>query len=452
MSKTDALQAVAKIKGWLSTGEAELLYDVAHDAKGPIVEIGSCYGRSTAALALGSMQGSYQPVYAVDSFIGVDPKDRPASDGDNPGWACSSPELLRSNLDAAGVNGLVTIVPKKSADAADDVPDGVDVLFIDGAHDFDSVINDIALYAPKVRIGGRVVLHDATLKDKGVLDALDVTLTRDALRWQPICRVDSAVIFERIKEVESLKIGLAIPGPSMLYESAIGLLTASRGVHHPVPIHSGNGFDDMNTTWVEALNMASKGLITHFAMLHSDINPCQGWLDILVREMTAVGADLLSTVIAIKDKRGLTTTGVGDSADPWNAFRRFTMREVHEILPETFSIADTPHPDKYLLHNTGCWLADLRNPAWRTVDENGWLKATLSFPIAAQMQSDGSIEHRRESEDWYFSRMLASLPLKTFATRKVSATHYGMTPYGNNRPWGDYLFGDEATKQNWDAK
>jgi hypothetical protein len=62
---------------------------------------------------------------------------------------------------------------------------------------------------------------------------------------------------------------------------------------------------------------------------------------------------------------------------------------------------------------------------------------------------DGTIQHRRESEDWYFSRMLASLPIKTFATRKVSATHYGMTPYVNNRPWGEHLFGDEGTKAKW---
>ena len=161
---------------------------------------------------------------------------------------------------------------------------------------------------------------------------------------------------------------------------------------------------------------------------------------------------LFRSVVAMKDWRGLTSTGVGDSADPWNAFRRFTIREIHSILPETFSISDTPHPEKYLLHNTGCWLADLRNTAWRAVDENGMLKATLSFPIAAQMMPDGTIEHRRESEDWYFSRMIAGLNLKTVATRKVSATHYGTTPYVNDKPWGDYLFGDEATRSKWEAK
>lgn len=449
MSKLESLEAASKIDGWLSDKEAETLYDFAQRARGPIVEIGSCYGRSTAAIALGSMAGGKQPVYAVDSFVGVHPGDRPTCLGEQPGHGCSSPELLRSNLDAAGINGLVTIVAKPSAEAIGEVPDGIGLLFIDGAHDYRSVKTDIGLYAPRVKVGGTIVMHDATPADPGVLQALDETLTRDVARWQPVRRVDSAVIYERRQETERFKIALALPGQNMLYAAAIGVLTATRGLHDITPRNSGNGFDDMNTLWVDALNMAHRGEITHFAMLHSDIHPSEGWIDILASEMQRTGADLISTVVALKDWRGLTSTGVGDSSDPWNAFRRFTMREVHSILPETFDIADTPHPDKYLLHNTGCWLADLRNPAWRTVDENGWLKATLSFPIAARMMPNGTIEHRRESEDWYFSRMIAELPLKTVATRKVSATHYGTTPYVNNKPWGSSLFGDDATRNKW---
>lgn len=450
--KSESLSAVSRIDGWLSDNEMSALYDHAQRAQGPIVEIGSCFGRSTAALALGSMAGNHQSVYAVDSFVGVHPGDRPTNNGEQPGWGPSSPEKLRANLDAAGVNGLVRIIPKPSYEAFDDVPDEIDLLFIDGAHDYQSVKADIGLYAPKVRIGGKVILHDATMADPGVLQALDETLTADIKRWQPVRRVDSAVIFERRAEMERFRIALAMPGPSLNYGAAIGLLTASQGLHDITPKNSGNGFDDMNTLWVDALNMAHRGEITHFAMLHSDINPSQGWIDILASEMQRTGADLVSTVVAMKDWRGLTSTGVGDSADPWNAFRRFTIREIHDLLPETFSITETPHPEKYLLHNTGCWLADLRNPAWRTVDSENKLIATLSFPISAELMPDGTIEHRRESEDWYFSRMLSRLPLKTVATRKVSATHYGTTPYANDKPWGEYLFGDEATKKNWGTK
>lgn len=440
MSKHESLLAASKIDGWLSDREMETLYDFAAKSEGPIVEIGSHRGRSTAAIALGSMAGNHQPVFAIDNFSGVENADT------------SSPELLRANLDAAGVNGLVRIVGEPSFSAIHEIPESIGMLFVDGAHDYQTVMSDISLYSPRLRIGGRIVVHDANTENPGVLKALDETLTKDTARWNPVCRVDSAVVFERRQETPRYKIFLAIPGQNLMYAAAIGLLTATRGLHDIAPKNSGNGFDDMNTLWVDALNMAHRGEITHFAMLHSDINPSQGWIDILISEMERTGSDLVSTIVALKDWRGLTSTGIGDDADHWNAFRRFTIREIHSILPETFTIADTPHPDKYLLHNTGCWVADLRNPAWRTADENNRLIATLSFPIGAELMPDGTIEHRRESEDWYFSRMVASLGLKTAATRKVSATHFGTTPYTNEKPWGHYLFGDEATRNKWEPK
>lgn len=449
MSKADSLAAVRSIDGWLSDSEAEALYDFALHAQGPIVEIGSHQGRSTAALALGSMAGNKQPVYAIDSFVGVPPGDRLTNNGKQPGWGASDQKQLRENLDSVGVNGLVRIIPKASQEAAAEVPSDIDLLFIDGDHKHVAVKADIGTYTPKVRVGGKVVMHDATPGDPGVLQALDETLSSDPLRWLMLRRVDTAAIYERRLETERFRVALAMPGPSFNWGAVSGLVTATRGANAVTPLNSGNGWDDMNILWVKALNMAKAGIITHFAMLHSDVHPSIGWVDILAAEMSRLGADLISTAIALKHPSGLTSSGVGDKDYHWAAFRRFTMRELHGGMPETFSIADTDHPHRYLLHNTGCWLADLRNPAWRTVDEHGMLVASLNFPIGAQLMPDGEFEARRESEDWYFSRMISGLPLKTFITRKISATHFGNTPYPNNRPWGDELFGDTATKDKW---
>ena len=129
MSKLESLKAAGKISGWLTVPEASALYELALEAKGPIVEIGSWQGRSTAVLALASMDGNYQPVYAVDSFAPV------LKTATGHITEASSPELLRANLDAAGVNGLVHIVAKSSEQAAADIPESIDVLFVDGAHD-----------------------------------------------------------------------------------------------------------------------------------------------------------------------------------------------------------------------------------------------------------------------------------------------------------------------------
>jgi len=54
-----------------------------------------------------------------------------------------------------------TILRKPSLTAAPEFPDAsLDFVYIDGNHKFDFAISDIIFWAPKVRIGGIVALHD----------------------------------------------------------------------------------------------------------------------------------------------------------------------------------------------------------------------------------------------------------------------------------------------------
>ena len=46
----------------------------------------------------------------------------------------------------------------------DELPDGVDVLFIDTSHFYDQTCAELELYVPKVKPGGVVLLHDTELK------------------------------------------------------------------------------------------------------------------------------------------------------------------------------------------------------------------------------------------------------------------------------------------------
>lgn len=447
-AKHESLSKVGKIDGWLSQNEASLLYDLARDATGPIVEIGSWRGRSTSALALGSMNGNQQPLYAIDSFIGITAKDRPTAFGEVAGLGSSSYELLRSNLDSAGINGLVRIVPKASQDAATEVPAECGLLFVDGAHDYKSVKRDIELYSPKVKTGGLVVLHDCHEADPGVAKAADELLTAQN-GWRCRWRMDTAVVFERRPSVRHT-VMLGFPGGEMCYGAHKGLRDATLGAHEVYEEQSGIGWDDMNRLWCYALNQAHKGKITHFAMLHSDIMPSPGWIDLLIDELDDRKADFISAVAALKNDDGLTSCGIGDADNQWEPHRRFTMRELVE-MPETFAIEDTPHPDRYLLHNTGCWVADLRSPLWRVTKADGSLLADFSFPIRAAVLPTGEIVHQRESEDWHFSRMMALLGCKTLCTRRVATVHYGQKGFRNDRAWGR-LEHDDATQAKWGAK
>lgn len=67
----------------------------------------------------------------------------------------------------------LTFHRKTSLEAADLVDDDAcDLIFIDAAHDYDSVVEDIAAWRPKVREGGILAGHDFQHKFPPVMDAV----------------------------------------------------------------------------------------------------------------------------------------------------------------------------------------------------------------------------------------------------------------------------------------
>lgn len=187
-----------------------------------------------------------------------------------------------------------------------------------------------------------------------------------------------------------------------------------------------------NRMWAKALSLAVQRDIDYFVMLHADINPCSGWLQMLLDEIQATGADLLSVVSPIKSLQGLTSTAV-DIGHPWQ-MRRLTVREV-DTLPETFTSDDVGGP---LLVNTGCWIADLRKSCFYQRNEAGELRAF--FTIKDNITWSPAENHFRVNvlpEDWGFSRMLHELGADIRATRKISLGHYGEYEFTNTGGWGE---------------
>jgi hypothetical protein len=54
----------------------------------------------------------------------------------------------------------VLFLRKPSLDAANEIPNELDFVYIDGNHSYDSVMEDITTYYPKVRNGGIIGGHD----------------------------------------------------------------------------------------------------------------------------------------------------------------------------------------------------------------------------------------------------------------------------------------------------
>lgn len=193
-----------------------------------------------------------------------------------------------------------------------------------------------------------------------------------------------------------------------------------------------------NCLVASALNMRRTHGVTHFAMLHADVEPEAGWVDVLIDELNATGADVISAIVPLKSPTGLTSTAIGDAFDAWKHPRRLTMKEVYD-LPETFDRRDLWDGDRPilgaspgpLLVNTGCMAFRLDSwvEQWALEEAFGFatriVKTDVDFFIAECVP-----------EDWAFSRWLDSHGHLVAATRKVRLAHRGSHGYTNTLPWG----------------
>lgn len=163
MGFREAFALAADVPGWLTEDQARVLYDAAAavPAGGRIVEIGSHHGRSTILLASGARGVT---VTAVDPF----PDD----------WRYGGPDTqahFRANTARAGVTGAVELRVATSADYRTRWQGPVNLVYIDGKHDYWTVRDDLR-WAAAVPEGGTVLVHDA-------FSSLGVTLAllRDVL-------------------------------------------------------------------------------------------------------------------------------------------------------------------------------------------------------------------------------------------------------------------------------
>lgn len=210
---------------------------------------------------------------------------------------------------------------------------------------------------------------------------------------------------------------------------------------------------NFNPLWADALTRGMRGEIDYFAMMHADLSvvdsePGRRWLDILVEELERADVPFLSVPNAIKDARGVTSCGVGDPADRWHPFRRFTLREL-EAMPLTFQVGDTPHPDKFLLHNEAMCLADMRDTRWYYPDEVSRCRFHFHVEEEIRLGETGRWERRQETEDWSFSRDLWKAGMDSAITRRVKLYHLGQLPYPNWGEVGLYENGDEDSADKW---
>jgi len=144
-----------KIEGWLAPDEAAFLYMMAQSCtgRGAIVEIGTWKGKSTIFLAKGSKAGNNIKIYTIDPHTGasehreIDPNV----------WTYLE---FKSNIQIMDIDDIVIPIVKTSEKAAKDWNIPIELLFIDGAHEYELVKLDFELWYPHVIKDGMVAMHD----------------------------------------------------------------------------------------------------------------------------------------------------------------------------------------------------------------------------------------------------------------------------------------------------
>ena len=166
-AETSRLFALAEsVIGFMPADEGRALFDAATRflSGGVAVEIGTYCGRSTVLLGAAAARiGSV--LYTVDHHHG--------SEEHQPGWEFHDTTMVdplsgrfdtlptfRRTLDAAGLDDTIVAVVGKSTVVARGWRTPLELLFVDGGHSEAVAQADFDGWAPRVAVGGALIIHD----------------------------------------------------------------------------------------------------------------------------------------------------------------------------------------------------------------------------------------------------------------------------------------------------
>jgi len=152
-----------KIQGWFDFADAYLQMVQLAPADAVFVEVGAWYGKSTVCMAEYIKKSKKNIRFTtVDDWSGVDGASA---------FNYEVFEAFQKNIEPW--KEFVSVAVTSSVVAANCVEDkSCDFVFLDGAHDYESVKKDITAWLPKIKAGGYIGGHDYTVKHPGVKRAV----------------------------------------------------------------------------------------------------------------------------------------------------------------------------------------------------------------------------------------------------------------------------------------
>jgi len=160
------LEVARAAKGFMPDDEGLALHAAGRDggSVGPLLEVGSYCGKSAVYLGAAARAGG-TVLFSVDHHRG--------SEENQAGWEHHDPEVVdpdtgrmdtlpffRRTIERAGLEDAVVAVVGDSPVIAANWRTPLGLVFVDGGHALDVVLDDYEAWSPHVATGGALVFHD----------------------------------------------------------------------------------------------------------------------------------------------------------------------------------------------------------------------------------------------------------------------------------------------------
>ena len=159
-------EKAAKIKGLLDEDEANRLFDLALSASkiGPCLEIGSYCGKSAIYLGTACKE-NYSVLFSLDHHTGSE-EQQPGQEYfdpdllDNETGKIDTLRLFRKTIEVFDLENAVIPVIGRSEIVGRFWQTPLSLIFIDGSHSYESVLNDYKIWSKHLIVGGYLLFHD----------------------------------------------------------------------------------------------------------------------------------------------------------------------------------------------------------------------------------------------------------------------------------------------------
>lgn len=146
-----------------------------------ICEIGAWLGRSTIGMALTNKKLNKKcKIYAIDTWKGSNEQNHKDFIKGLKKKNTSLYERFLHNIQIYGVDDVIEPIQKTSIKAAKQFEDNsIDIIIIDGSHEYNDVLNDIKTWIPKVKKGGMIIGDDYHPTWQPVMNAVNDYFGKD---------------------------------------------------------------------------------------------------------------------------------------------------------------------------------------------------------------------------------------------------------------------------------